>query len=38
MTSLEPTEGPLTFQELQLATRNRGMPLDQRVAVSVRST
>ena len=28
MTSLEPTEGPLTFEELQLATRNRGMPLE----------
>ena len=25
---LEPTEGPLTFEELQLATRNRGMPLE----------
>lgn len=24
----EPTEGPLTFEELQLATRNRGMPLE----------
>jgi DMSO/TMAO reductase YedYZ molybdopterin-dependent catalytic subunit len=23
-----PTEGPLTFEELQLATRNRGMPLE----------
>jgi DMSO/TMAO reductase YedYZ molybdopterin-dependent catalytic subunit len=28
MTSLEPTNGPLTFEELQLATRNRGMPLE----------
>jgi len=27
MTS-EPTDGPLTFDELQLATRNRGMPLE----------
>lgn len=27
-TSLEPTEGPLTFEELQLAARNRGMPLE----------
>src|SRR6266545_8058435 len=27
-TDLEPTEGPLTFEELQLATRNRGMPLE----------
>lgn len=26
--SLEPTDGPLTFEELQLATRNRGMPLE----------
>jgi DMSO/TMAO reductase YedYZ molybdopterin-dependent catalytic subunit len=26
--TLEPTEGPLTFEELQLATRNRGMPLE----------
>ena len=26
--ALEPTEGPLTFEELQLATRNRGMPLE----------
>jgi DMSO/TMAO reductase YedYZ molybdopterin-dependent catalytic subunit len=25
---MEPTEGPLTFEELQLATRNRGMPLE----------
>jgi DMSO/TMAO reductase YedYZ molybdopterin-dependent catalytic subunit len=25
---LAPTEGPLTFEELQLATRNRGMPLE----------
>ena len=25
---LEPTDGPLTFEELQLATRNRGMPLE----------
>jgi DMSO/TMAO reductase YedYZ molybdopterin-dependent catalytic subunit len=24
----DPTEGPLTFEELQLATRNRGMPLE----------
>ena len=24
----EPTDGPLTFQELALATRNRGMPLE----------
>src|SRR5882762_4972510 len=24
----EPTDGPLTFEELQLATRNRGMPLE----------
>jgi DMSO/TMAO reductase YedYZ molybdopterin-dependent catalytic subunit len=28
MTSPEPTDGPLTFEELQLATRNRGMPLE----------
>jgi DMSO/TMAO reductase YedYZ molybdopterin-dependent catalytic subunit len=28
MTSLEPTDGPLTFEELQLAARNRGMPLE----------
>lgn len=28
MTAPEPTEGPLTFEELQLATRNRGMPLE----------
>jgi DMSO/TMAO reductase YedYZ molybdopterin-dependent catalytic subunit len=28
LTSLEPTDGPLTFEELQLATRNRGMPLE----------
>jgi DMSO/TMAO reductase YedYZ molybdopterin-dependent catalytic subunit len=27
-TSLEPTDGPLTMEELQLATRNRGMPLE----------
>jgi DMSO/TMAO reductase YedYZ molybdopterin-dependent catalytic subunit len=27
-TSLEPTDGPLTLEELQLATRNRGMPLE----------
>ena len=27
-TSLEPTDGPLTVEELQLATRNRGMPLE----------
>jgi DMSO/TMAO reductase YedYZ molybdopterin-dependent catalytic subunit len=26
--SLEPTDGPLTVEELQLATRNRGMPLE----------
>ena len=26
--SLEPTDGPLTFEELQLAARNRGMPLE----------
>jgi DMSO/TMAO reductase YedYZ molybdopterin-dependent catalytic subunit len=26
--SLEPTDGPLTAEELQLATRNRGMPLE----------
>jgi len=26
--ALEPTDGPLTFEELQLATRNRGMPLE----------
>jgi len=26
--SLDPTEGPLTFEELQLAFRNRGMPLE----------
>ena len=26
--SLEPTEGPLTIEELQLATRNRGIPLE----------
>lgn len=26
--SREPTEGPLTFEELQLAARNRGMPLE----------
>jgi DMSO/TMAO reductase YedYZ molybdopterin-dependent catalytic subunit len=25
---LEPTDGPLTFEELQLAFRNRGMPLE----------
>jgi DMSO/TMAO reductase YedYZ molybdopterin-dependent catalytic subunit len=25
---LGPTDGPLTFEELQLATRNRGMPLE----------
>ena len=25
---LEPTDGPLTFDELQLAARNRGMPLE----------
>jgi DMSO/TMAO reductase YedYZ molybdopterin-dependent catalytic subunit len=28
MTGLAPTEGPLTFEELALATRNRGMPLE----------
>jgi DMSO/TMAO reductase YedYZ molybdopterin-dependent catalytic subunit len=28
MTSTAPTEGPLTAEELQLATRNRGMPLE----------
>jgi DMSO/TMAO reductase YedYZ molybdopterin-dependent catalytic subunit len=27
-TSLDPTDGPLTVEELQLATRNRGMPLE----------
>ena len=26
--SREPTDGPLTFEELQLAARNRGMPLE----------
>jgi DMSO/TMAO reductase YedYZ molybdopterin-dependent catalytic subunit len=26
--TLEPTDGPLTFEELQLATRNRGLPLE----------
>jgi DMSO/TMAO reductase YedYZ molybdopterin-dependent catalytic subunit len=26
--SMEPTDGPLTFEELQLAARNRGMPLE----------
>jgi DMSO/TMAO reductase YedYZ molybdopterin-dependent catalytic subunit len=26
--SLEPTDGPLTFEELALAARNRGMPLE----------
>ncbi|HSI97643.1 MAG TPA: sulfite oxidase [Gaiellaceae bacterium] len=26
--SLDPTNGPLTFEELQLAFRNRGMPLE----------
>lgn len=26
--TLEPTEGPLTVEELQLATRNRGIPLE----------
>jgi DMSO/TMAO reductase YedYZ molybdopterin-dependent catalytic subunit len=25
---MQPTNGPLTFEELQLATRNRGMPLE----------
>jgi len=28
MAALEPTDGPLTFEELQLAFRNRGMPLE----------
>ena len=28
VTSPPPTEGPLTFEELQLAARNRGMPLE----------
>jgi DMSO/TMAO reductase YedYZ molybdopterin-dependent catalytic subunit len=28
MSGSEPTEGPLTYEELQLATRNRGMPLE----------
>ena len=28
MIPTEPTDGPLTFEELQLATRNRGMPLE----------
>ena len=28
MAALEPTAGPLTFEELQLALRNRGMPLE----------
>jgi DMSO/TMAO reductase YedYZ molybdopterin-dependent catalytic subunit len=28
MTPTGPTDGPLTFEELQLATRNRGMPLE----------
>ena len=28
VSGLEPTDGPLTFEELQLATRNRGMPLE----------
>jgi DMSO/TMAO reductase YedYZ molybdopterin-dependent catalytic subunit len=27
-TGLEPTTGPLTFEELQLAARNRGIPLE----------
>jgi len=27
-TKLEPTTGPLTFEELQLAARNRGIPLE----------
>jgi hypothetical protein len=26
--ALAPTDGPLSFEELQLATRNRGMPLE----------
>jgi len=26
--TLDPTDGPLTFEELQLATRNRGLPLE----------
>ena len=29
MTGLAPEEGPLTAEELQLATRNRGVPLEQ---------
>ena len=28
MSGLEPTDGPLTFDELRLATRNRGVPLE----------
>src|SRR4029453_13916545 len=28
MSAPPPTEGPLTAEELQLATRNRGMPLE----------
>lgn len=28
MGGLEPTDGPLSFSELQLATRNRGLPLE----------
>src|ERR1700682_6666637 len=28
MTAPPPTEGPLTLEELQLAARNRGMPLE----------
>jgi hypothetical protein len=29
MTGLAPEEGSLTAEELQLATRNRGVPLEQ---------
>ena len=28
MSGADPTTGPLTIEELQLATRNRGMPLE----------
>jgi sulfane dehydrogenase subunit SoxC len=28
LASIEPTDGPLTFEELQLAGRNRGLPLE----------
>jgi DMSO/TMAO reductase YedYZ molybdopterin-dependent catalytic subunit len=28
VTPSDPTDGPLTYEELQLATRNRGMPLE----------